>query len=484
MEVPRKLMRFYCPTCNTVYNRELICHGEKVIIDNILDVLLKQKTKIMNKPYLSDNNSDISKLKLGLNSVHKGKKHGTIRCKFNAEGQIIEEKKILDNKISTIHEEKKSGLNARKTFEIPKISFDTPSVHGYSSFEKPKMFHAQVHEKEKPVESKCSLKTNIVEVHEEQKQDAMKREDSSSDNQIYSFSNVPDNDKKIKEEPLDDYENVKKIEISSEEQKYKCRICDFECDNKEITTMHVEMDHLKDKQCGVEFSGEDYLNFLNLHVELVHEEKKHETLQDSLTSEDNDISSDQCYDSNVKLEIEEESILPSTESISDSGLNNHSSFERPKISFCKLISEALNNSPIGMLVLSDIYKAISEKYPYYKNTTQNWQNSIRHNLSRDKSFTKAEQMIGPEVETQSQRGCFWKLDNLKHLKKPNWKYCKLDNQKCLRKIQPKLRPFDTVAEKSKLQLHQESELQMDQSATVHEGKSNGHSESMQYTRKF
>ena len=122
-----------------------------------------------------------------------------------------------------------------------------------------------------------------------------------------------------------------------------------------------------------------------------------------------------------------------------------------------------------MLILSDIYKAISEKYPYYKNTTQNWQNSIRHNLSRDKSFTKA------EVETR--RGCFWKLANLKHLKTPNWKYCKLDNQKCLRKIQPKLRPFDTVAEKSKLQLHQESELQMDQSATVHEGKSNVHSES-------
>ena len=70
---------------------------------------------------------------------------------------------------------------------------------------------------------------------------------------------------------MDDYKNVKKIEISSEEQKYKCRICDFECDNKEITTMHVEMDHLKDKQCGVEFSGEDYLNFLNLHVELVHD---------------------------------------------------------------------------------------------------------------------------------------------------------------------------------------------------------------------
>ena len=58
MEVPRKLMRFYCPTCNTVYTHELICHGKKVIIDDILDdFFLKQMTKIINKPYLSGNNS-------------------------------------------------------------------------------------------------------------------------------------------------------------------------------------------------------------------------------------------------------------------------------------------------------------------------------------------------------------------------------------------------------------------------------------------
>ena len=77
-----------------------------------------------------------------------------------------------------------------------------------------------------------------------------------------------------------------------------------------------------------------------------------------------------------------------------------------------------------MLILSDIYKAISEKYPYYKNTTQKWQNSIRHNLSLNKSFTKA------EVETQ--KGCFWKLANLRYLvSKQDWKYSKLlklDNQ--------------------------------------------------------
>ena len=108
------------------------------------------------------------------------------------------------------------------------------------------------------------------------------------------------------------------------------------------------------------------------------------------------------------LSTEEKINLSSTESINDSGLNHQSPFERPKMSYCKLISEALNNASNGMLVLSDIYEAISTKYPYYKMTNKNWQNSIRYNLSLNKTFTKADKMIGRDVE---KRGCFWKLAN-------------------------------------------------------------------------
>ena len=39
---------------------------------------------------------------------------------------------------------------------------------------------------------------------------------------------------------------------------------------------------------------------------------------------------------------------------------------KPKMSYAKLISEALLNSPNGMLVLSDIYESISARHPYYK----------------------------------------------------------------------------------------------------------------------
>ena len=108
------------------------------------------------------------------------------------------------------------------------------------------------------------------------------------------------------------------------------------------------------------------------------------------------------------LSTEEKINLSSTESINDSGLSHQSPFERPKMSYYKLILEALNNASNGMLVLSDIYEAISTKYPYYKMTNKNWQNSIRYNLSLNKTFTKAEKMIGPDVE---KRGCFWKLAN-------------------------------------------------------------------------
>ena len=243
---------------------------------------------------------------------------------------------------------------------------------------------------------------------------------------------MPGNDEKIKEEPLYDLENLENFQMSSEEQKYKCRICEFECDNKEVTILHVQMDHLKDKQCDMEFSEEDYLNFLNLHIELVHEGKNPQKLQDISTSEENNISSDQFNNSetvyvedhkqmNAKLETEEKSL--STESRNDESL-----FERPKMSYCQLISEALINSSNGMLVLSDIYEAISSKYPYFKITTKSWQNSIRHNLSLDKSFTKEEKIekiIGPDIENEK-RGCYWKLADPKYLMKKSKKRKKVE----------------------------------------------------------
>ena len=51
-----------------------------------------------------------------------------------------------------------------------------------------------------------------------------------------------------------------------------------------------------------------------------------------------------------------------------------------------MIIEALAGAPERMLPVYQIYKTISARYPFYKMSDQGWQNSIRHNLSLNKSF--------------------------------------------------------------------------------------------------
>ena len=57
---------------------------------------------------------------------------------------------------------------------------------------------------------------------------------------------------------------------------------------------------------------------------------------------------------------------------------------RPKMTYIQLIAEALLNAKDKALKLSDIYNAINERYPYYNLKHKGWQNSIRHNLSKQK----------------------------------------------------------------------------------------------------
>ena len=82
-----------------------------------------------------------------------------------------------------------------------------------------------------------------------------------------------------------------------------------------------------------------------------------------------------------------------------------SSEEKPRMSYAQLIAEALVNAPDGMLTLSEIYAAISARHPYYKMEARNWQNSIRHNLTLNKSFTKV-----PRMSSSEGRGSYWKLE--------------------------------------------------------------------------
>ena len=89
-------------------------------------------------------------------------------------------------------------------------------------------------------------------------------------------------------------------------------------------------------------------------------------------------------------------------------------YKKPSMSYPQLIVEALNNAPEKTLVLSDIYKAINAKYPYYKLESKRWKESIRHNLSENKNFVKRNRS-----KSGDKRVWYWKLlenNSIPHLK--------------------------------------------------------------------
>ncbi|KAI8642331.1 fork head domain-containing protein [Parasitella parasitica] len=82
-------------------------------------------------------------------------------------------------------------------------------------------------------------------------------------------------------------------------------------------------------------------------------------------------------------------------------------FEKPPYSYATLIAHAILSSKNGRLTLSDIYKWISEAYPYYKRGQKGWQNSIRHNLSLNRKwFVKEDRR---PTQAHPGKGGYWTL---------------------------------------------------------------------------
>eukprot|EP00794_Sanderia_malayensis_P016784 gene16784-18479_t len=89
----------------------------------------------------------------------------------------------------------------------------------------------------------------------------------------------------------------------------------------------------------------------------------------------------------------------------ENGNPDQKTYPKPVFSYSCLIAMALNNSDNGSLPVSEIYKYMQSRFPYFKTAPDGWKNSVRHNLSLNKAFCKLERPDG----TSQRKGCLWSL---------------------------------------------------------------------------